>query len=290
MVGTHALIEPEVAFDRLAVCVVDEQHRFGVRQRAALDAKGPARGGAARPSHDRDADPSHPVADRLRRSRRHRPSRAAGGTPAGRDLGGGGGEEGRRLRVHPRAAARGPPGVRRLPAGARGSEEARGEGRGRGGRPPARRRARRLRGRPAARPDAAAREAGRDGAVCRRADRRAGGDERDRGGDRRRQRDRDPGRGRGALRPLPAPSASRPRGAWRARLALHPVRRRRLGAGPSAPGGDRGRAATASSWRRSTWRCAARGRSSAPGSTACRAFAWRSFPRTSPCSPRRGAS
>jgi len=42
VVGTHALIEPDVAFDRLALCVVDEQHRFGVRQRAALDAKGPA--------------------------------------------------------------------------------------------------------------------------------------------------------------------------------------------------------------------------------------------------------
>jgi ATP-dependent DNA helicase RecG len=41
VVGTHALIEPDVAFKRLAVCVVDEQHRFGVRQRAALDAKGP---------------------------------------------------------------------------------------------------------------------------------------------------------------------------------------------------------------------------------------------------------
>src|SRR5205823_7849202 len=41
VVGTHALIEPDVAFARLAVCVVDEQHRFGVRQRAALDAKGP---------------------------------------------------------------------------------------------------------------------------------------------------------------------------------------------------------------------------------------------------------
>jgi ATP-dependent DNA helicase RecG len=41
VVGTHALIEPEVAFRRLAVCVVDEQHRFGVRQRAGLDAKGP---------------------------------------------------------------------------------------------------------------------------------------------------------------------------------------------------------------------------------------------------------
>ncbi|HYH61902.1 MAG TPA: ATP-dependent DNA helicase RecG, partial [Solirubrobacterales bacterium] len=41
VVGTHALIEPDVHFARLAVCVVDEQHRFGVRQRAALDAKGP---------------------------------------------------------------------------------------------------------------------------------------------------------------------------------------------------------------------------------------------------------
>jgi ATP-dependent DNA helicase RecG len=41
VVGTHALIEPDVAFASLAVCVVDEQHRFGVRQRAALDAKGP---------------------------------------------------------------------------------------------------------------------------------------------------------------------------------------------------------------------------------------------------------
>jgi ATP-dependent DNA helicase RecG len=41
IVGTHALIEEAVTFDRLAVAVVDEQHRFGVRQRAALDAKGP---------------------------------------------------------------------------------------------------------------------------------------------------------------------------------------------------------------------------------------------------------
>ena len=40
VVGTHALIEPTVEFERLAVVVVDEQHRFGVRQRAALDRKG----------------------------------------------------------------------------------------------------------------------------------------------------------------------------------------------------------------------------------------------------------
>ncbi len=41
VVGTHALIEDAVEFSSLAVAVVDEQHRFGVRQRAALDAKGP---------------------------------------------------------------------------------------------------------------------------------------------------------------------------------------------------------------------------------------------------------
>jgi ATP-dependent DNA helicase RecG len=42
VVGTHALIEDTVEFDRLAVVIVDEQHRFGVRQRAALDRKAPA--------------------------------------------------------------------------------------------------------------------------------------------------------------------------------------------------------------------------------------------------------
>jgi len=41
VVGTHALIEEQVRFHRLAVAVVDEQHRFGVRQRTALDAKAP---------------------------------------------------------------------------------------------------------------------------------------------------------------------------------------------------------------------------------------------------------
>ena len=41
IVGTHALIEPTVVFRDLALGVVDEQHRFGVRQRAALDEKAP---------------------------------------------------------------------------------------------------------------------------------------------------------------------------------------------------------------------------------------------------------
>lgn len=40
VVGTHALIQDEVQFKKLALVVVDEQHRFGVRQRAALLDKG----------------------------------------------------------------------------------------------------------------------------------------------------------------------------------------------------------------------------------------------------------
>ena len=40
VLGTHALIEPGVSFARLGVCIVDEQHRFGVEQRRALDSKG----------------------------------------------------------------------------------------------------------------------------------------------------------------------------------------------------------------------------------------------------------
>jgi ATP-dependent DNA helicase RecG len=39
VVGTHAVISAGVAFDRLGLAVVDEQHRFGVAQRAALQAK-----------------------------------------------------------------------------------------------------------------------------------------------------------------------------------------------------------------------------------------------------------
>ena len=40
VVGTHALIQEGVEFNKLGVCVVDEQHRFGVMQRAALQKKG----------------------------------------------------------------------------------------------------------------------------------------------------------------------------------------------------------------------------------------------------------
>src|SRR2546422_4243978 len=42
VVGTHALIQESVKFHRLGLAVVDEQHRFGVEQRAALVEKGDA--------------------------------------------------------------------------------------------------------------------------------------------------------------------------------------------------------------------------------------------------------
>lgn len=40
LIGTHALIQEEVVFDRLSFIVIDEQHRFGVNQRRLLREKG----------------------------------------------------------------------------------------------------------------------------------------------------------------------------------------------------------------------------------------------------------
>ena len=41
-IGTHALLQQDVEFARLGLGIIDEQHRFGVEQRAALGAKGDA--------------------------------------------------------------------------------------------------------------------------------------------------------------------------------------------------------------------------------------------------------
>ena len=40
VIGTHALLSPDVQYQNLGLVVTDEQHRFGVDQRAALSAKG----------------------------------------------------------------------------------------------------------------------------------------------------------------------------------------------------------------------------------------------------------
>lgn len=40
VIGTHALLQADVSFQRLGLVITDEQHRFGVAQRAALTAKG----------------------------------------------------------------------------------------------------------------------------------------------------------------------------------------------------------------------------------------------------------
>ena len=40
LIGTHALFQPDVMFKDLAIAVIDEQHRFGVHQRLALQSKG----------------------------------------------------------------------------------------------------------------------------------------------------------------------------------------------------------------------------------------------------------
>ena len=81
LVGTHALIQDDVAFHDLALAVVDEQHRFGVHQRLALARKGEAVDVLVL---TRNADPAHAGADLFRRHGRLRAARKAGRPPADR--------------------------------------------------------------------------------------------------------------------------------------------------------------------------------------------------------------
>ena len=55
VVGTHAIFQEQVVFQRLALVIIDEQHRFGVHQRLALRGKG-GRGASPPAHHDR-----HPI-------------------------------------------------------------------------------------------------------------------------------------------------------------------------------------------------------------------------------------
>ena len=125
VIGTHALIQEGVEFHSLGVVVVDEQHRFGVEQRAALRDKAGG-GGARRARDDGDADPADGGDDGLRRPRRQRARRAAAGPDADRHpLGGRAAARGRGVGGGARRGRRRPAGVRRVPAD-RGVREARG--------------------------------------------------------------------------------------------------------------------------------------------------------------------
>ncbi len=81
-IGTQALIQEGVAFAKLGLVVIDEQHRFGVMQRAELRARGLQ---SRRARDDRDADSTFARDDGLRRSRRFDHRRAAARTDADRD-------------------------------------------------------------------------------------------------------------------------------------------------------------------------------------------------------------
>ena len=82
VVGTHALLAERVAFARLGMVVIDEQHRFGVAQRALLRDKGGMLHAGARAAPHLLVMTATPIPrtlalTRVRRSRSHDPRRAA---------------------------------------------------------------------------------------------------------------------------------------------------------------------------------------------------------------------
>ncbi len=125
VVGTHALIQEGVDFSDLSVAVIDEQHRFGVEQRAALPRPRRRAVDARRAGHDGDTDPQDRGDDRLRRPRRLGARRAPAGTHTDRHELGARRRGGRRVDAGARGGGRGTPGLRGVPPH-RGVREARG--------------------------------------------------------------------------------------------------------------------------------------------------------------------
>ena len=222
---------------RSRVAVVDEQHRFGVAPARARSTPRARRAAAARPPHDRDADPAHALADRLRRPRHDGAARAARRAASRSRPGSSARSEragayefireqlraGRQAyvvcplveRVREALQAKAADGGGRA-AAPRASCATSAVGLLHGQMPPAREGARRW-----------TRFASGEADVL-------VATTRDRGRDRRPQRDGDAGRGRRALRHLPAPPAARPGRPRRARVATassSPTRSRERGAG-----------------------------------------------------------
>ena len=260
VIGTHALLQEDVAFAGLGLLVVDEQHRFGVEQRDALVRRAERGGRAPHVLHMTATPIPRTLALTVYGDL---DVTTIAGSPAGRQpvvtrlVDESAARD--RLRVRAQAARQGPAGLRGVPGHRRVGGDLGGHGPGRGGAPAGRavpRRARRGGARPAQgrRPRRRhARLQGRRGAG-------AGRHQPHRGRHRRAQRHRDDRRGRRALRPRAAAPAARARGEGHGEVVLpavlatpRPAPRRRASRRCSRP-------TTASSSPTATSRSAARAR------------------------------
>ena len=268
-IGTHALITGGVAYRDLGLVVTDEQHRFGVAQRAALAAKGdhphilvmsatPIPRTLALILYG-DLDVS--IIDQLPPGRQPVQTFAVPG-----------GYHQRVYALHPQAGGRGPPGLYRLSHGDEENDELPDE------RKAVTEYAKKLQSevfpdlqgglRP--RQDEAQGEGRRHGRLRRPGDGHSGVHHRHRGGGGRAQRRRDGDRERGAVRPLPAPPAAGPGGPGEAPVLLHPdLRQPKRGDAAAAEGHDQDHRRLPASPRR-TCGSGAPATSSARASTACR--------------------